>query len=353
MTIHGDMVMQFGGMPVGEIVQGNTYFVDNSKSAANDNNTGRNWKRPKATIQSAIDEAKADRVNGGHRIYIMGSSKNCSYPWSGVGFHAMTGSHLYGVYREKLDIDADCCGMQLIGLNYPFISGNEGATQDLTGHTPTIQIGTVGVDSDGPLYVKLRGLFVGGYGDDGDDATNNNAYGAAIAIGEFDDVNYNDGVYFTEIDDCLFRSSNDMAGGQTNDEEIHCWIKGWGNEKIRVRRCSFWGGQYQIGMLGSSNNNPMMWEVDDCNLLWAKTAAVYSPASALACTIRRTNIAPSASGKELYMTGGTASALVDCSFPLCADAGSAGLISAASLGTFTGWAVINGKAQAGVIYDKD
>lgn len=349
MTTHGDMVMQFGGMPVGEIVQGNTYFVDNSKSAANDNNTGRNWKEPKMTIQSAIDESIADKANGGHRIYVMGSPTTDAYYAS--GHHTLTGTGLYGVYREKLNIYYTAYGIQLFGINRPFITGQVGTAEDLTGYLPTIQIGSVGVASTGPNFVHIRGFHIGGFGDDGDDAQDHFVYGTGIAIGQYDDT-LSDDVYSTLIDYCTFRSSNDAGDGQTNDEEIHTWIKGFGTEKTRVKHCLFFGGQHAIAMNGSTLNNCMFWDVDDCLFLNQKTYTLYSSGSPLWCTVRNSVISPAATNTEMFMTGGTYSAIVNCSFPMCDETvlTQSVKVNTPTIGQTTGWSIMNCSGQKGLIF---
>jgi len=348
MTTHQDMIMQFGGMPVGEIVQGNTYFVDNSKSSSNDNNTGRNWKRPKSTIQSAIDEAVADKANGGHRIYVMGSGRKVE--WSETGFHALTGADLYGVYREQIEIPYNACGMQLFGLNRPLITGQDGINQNLDGLIPTVQIGSYNVSSKGPLYTRIKGFHIGGFGYPAGTPGDHQRYGVGIAIGQHEDTSYIDDCYSHIIEDCYFRATNCAAAGQTNDTDVDVWIKTWGNEKIEIKRSFFFKGNYAIGLLGSENNQSMSCQLSDLDFQYQATYCVYGSGTNLWCQIKGSTFNPQASNTELNLVGSLGSKIVDCAFPLCAAAATTttGIVDTSeNIGTHTGWQILGCHAQKG------
>ncbi len=353
MSIVPDELYHRGGVPVDTpLPQGNVYFVDNAHVQADDGNAGTNRNEPKLTIQSAIDAAPA---NSGSIVYVMGSG--VTYEYYAANVINATGSALYGVYRENIHLDATDHGLQLIGINRPFITGNDGTSEN-DGSTPTIQIGNWGVSSAGPKYCRISGFHIGGWGDDADDAGDANRKGVGIAIGDYYDTTYNDDCYSHLIDNCYFRATNCEAGGNyTNTEDVHTWIKGFGNEKIEVKNCLFFAGQVAVGMMPSQNNQAMLWLVKDCEMHYQGTASIAASGTPLWNVVRNCTINPASSGKELLLTaGGTGSMIVDCSFPLCASAldNAAGLIStAAELGTFTGWAIMNGKAQLGYIFDKD
>jgi len=335
------------GPAYSDVTQGKKYFVDNSAPNASDSNDGLSLNSPKLTIQSAIDAGDA---NSGNVVYVMGSP--ISIDWESGGHHALTGTALYGVYREKLNIYHTDHGLQLIGINRPLITGQVGTTQDLTGHTPTIQIGSVGVASSGPKNVRISGFYIGGYGDDGDDAENNNAYGAAIAIGQYNH-SYAKQVNYTIIEDCIFRSTNCAAAGQTNDEPVHTWIKQWASDKTTIRDCVFAEGQHAIGFLGSTAMQAYYTRVERCRFMEQATYSVYCSGSPYACTIDSSYFNPTASGKELNLTSGQIGCgITNSYFPLCNASVETGrdTLSSESIGTHTGWNVMGCRGKKGHIF---
>lgn len=348
-----DQIFQFGGQPVGPVPppQDDVYWVDNIHTANSDSNTGLKRNKPKSTIQSAIDASVAAATKSyGATIYVMGSGSIPEY--HGTGFHALTGTSLYGIYREQIQIPYNANGLRLIGINRPLITGQAGTAENLTGYIPTIQIGSYGVDANGPLYCVINGFHIGGFGDDGDDAADSNRYGVGIAIGEYDDTNYNDDCYSHLIENCWFRKTNCVAAAQTNDEDVHTWIKGWGNEKIVVRGCYFFMGQYAMGFMGSTLNQSMMWKVEDCQFHYQATACLMSSASPLWMDVNHCLFNPQATNTEFALAGGLGSIIRNSQFPLCDEAvlTNSAKVNTPTLGTYTGWTIQNCGAQKGLVF---
>lgn len=333
----------------GGMVQGAVYFVDNGLGQGSDAYEGTDKDNPLATIQAALDKITVN--SGGATVYVLGSPSRNMWPGdsgSVTGVVGMSGHDLYGMYRENITIPCVADGLRLIGVNKPFITGNDGTTEN-TGETPTIQIGDV--DSTGlygPRNVLISGFNVGSWGDDSDDAADSNAYGVGIAIGSYTDTICDD-VADIKIEDCWFRASN--ATGTTNAEDTHTHIKGWGNDRVYVRRCSFFHGQYAIGMMGSANNQASFWEVEDCNFIRQKTSCVMNSATPFFCLIKRCNFIPQSADTDLALSAGSGCCVADCSFPSCATAAqTTGIVTDPAIGTCA-WDVVNGGGENGIICD--
>ncbi len=324
---------------------GDTMYVDNRAGA--DTNDGKSPDQAKATIQNAIDACPS---NSGSIVYVMGAG--VTYEYNGTNVVNLSGSDLYGVYRENIHLDATDHGLQLIGINRPFITGNDGTSEN-TGETPTIQIGNYGVNSYGPKYCRISGFHIGGWGDDADDADNSNRHGCGIAIGEYADATYNDDCYSHLIDNCYFRATNCEGGSEyTNTEDVHTWIKVFGAEKIEIKDCYFFQGEHAIAFLGNQNNQCMATLVENCNFQYQTVYTLYSSATPLWNVVKDCTINPSASGEELNLTGGAlGNSLINCIFPQCDEAldGDLGYIAAPNLGTHTGWLLMGCHGQKGMI----